>query len=214
MSLGRKDKEKQDPTWIPYNQAPRSPGHPFYEKLNELLEKDGFDRWVEELCAKYSKKKGRRSIPPGVYFRMLMIGYFEGIFPERAIAWRWADSMSLRSFPGYGIQEATPDHSSLTVWRQRLDMDIAQAVFERVLKRMDTKGLLDGSRLRVDATTVDANVAMRSIVRKDTKENYREYVDRLAEEAGEKTPLPASEHGWFDRKRKGKNLQQGVGIAD
>jgi transposase len=204
MSLGRKDKEKQDPIWIPYNQAPRSPGHPFYEKLNELLEKDGFDRWVEDLCARYFKEKGRRSIPPGVYFRMLMIGYFEGILSERAIAWRCADSMSLRSFLGYGIQEATPDHSSLTVWRQRLDMEIYQAVFERVLKLVDSEGLLDGSRLGVDATMMEANAAMRNIVRKDTKENYREYVDRLAEEAGEKTPLSASERVRFDRKRKGK----------
>jgi hypothetical protein len=159
---------------------------------------------VENLCAKYVKDKGWRSIPPGVYFRILMIGYFEDIVSERAIAWLCVDSISLRSFLGCGTQEATPDHSSLTMWRQRLDLEVYHAFFERVLKLVDSKGLQDGSGLGVDATRVEANSAIRSIERKDTKESYREYVDRLAEEAREKAPLSASE-----RETKGRRKWKG-----
>ena len=205
MSLGRKEGSKQIPMWVPHDQIARSPGHPFYQKLNELLKEDGFDAWVEELCEPYLRKGGRPSIPPGVYFRMLMVGYFGGVTPERGIAWRCADSLSLRQFLGMGMTESTPDHSTLSIWRQRLAVKTYEAVFRRVLGIVERYGLLDGSTLGVDSSPVEADAAMKSIRRKDSRESYRVYLKRLAAEAGVEGET-AEVLTRFELKRKGKKV--------
>src|SRR6202790_4706175 len=122
MALG-KCKPKQSELFIPTAKLATGPGHPFYTKLNDVLSEAGFDPFVEKLCAKYYKEGGRPGIPPGVYFRMLFIGYFEGLDSQRGIAWRCADSLALRSFLGVPLDEGTPDHSTLTNTRKRLPPD-------------------------------------------------------------------------------------------
>ena len=189
MSLGKKE-GNQTEIWVPFERSSRGTGHPFYQRLNVLFGDEGFDTWLEALCEPYFATRGRASIPPGVYFRMLMIGYFEGITSERGIAWRCADSLSLRRFLGIDVTETPPDHSTLSVWRRRLDGEVYEAVFRKVLDIVDRHGLLDGSTLGVDSSPVEANAAMKSIVRKDTKENYPSFLRRLAEEAGEECSSP------------------------
>jgi transposase len=203
MAIGKKDRTRQQPMWIPHTSVVGTPGHPFYKKLNQLLAKEKFDQWLERLCEPYFRQGGRPSIPPGTYFRMLMIGYFEGISSERAIAWRCADSLSLREFLGLDLTEKTPDHSTLSVWRKRLDLAIYQDVFRKILSIVERHGLLKGEILGVDSTTIEANAAMRSIVRKDTGETYREYLASLAREEGIEAPT-AEDLRKFDRKRKGR----------
>jgi transposase len=205
MALGRKNRSKQKSIWIPSQDVARSPGHPFYKKLNEVLRENDFDTFGENLCAPYFREGGRPSIPPGVYFRMLLIGYFEGLGSERAIAWRCQDSLSLREFLGYDVTEDTPDHSTLSVWRHRLDEEVFQKVFDWVLGLVNAHGLVDGKTLGVDSTTLEANAAMKSIVRKDTEESYDAYIGRLAREAGE-SHATREERIRFDRKRKDKKL--------
>jgi len=148
----------------------KSPGHPFYRRLNELLAEAGFDRWIENRCRSYyatQEKRGQPSIPPGVYFRMLLVGYFEGIDSQRGIAWRCADSLSLRQFLGTPLEESTPDHSTLTNTRNRLPQEVFDEVFQFVLKMAVDNKLLSGKTVGVDSTTLEANAAMRSIVRRD-----------------------------------------------
>ena len=164
------------------------PGHPFYTKLNEVLAEAGFDEFVEKLCAAYYKEGGRPGIPPGVYFRMLFIGYFEGLDSQRGIAWRCADSLALRSFLGIAITEATPVHASMTVIRKRLPELVYDKVFVFVLSLLEGKGLLRGKAVAIDATTLEANAAMRSIVRKDTGEDWKQYLQGLAEAEGIENP--------------------------
>jgi len=205
MALGRRRDEQQQELWTPTAELPRTPGHPFYEKLNELLAEAGFDRWVEERCREYYASCGRPGIPPGVYFRMLLIGYFEGLDSQRGIAWRCADSNSLKRFLGYQLTEATPDHSSLTNIRKRLPLEVHEEVFAFVLKIAQLKKLLKGKLAGVDATLLEANAALRSIVRKDTGEDYKQYLRRLAQEAGIDDPSD-EDLKKFDRKRKGKKL--------
>jgi transposase len=191
MSLGKRKRKKkgQKTLWIETDRATRSPGHPFYERLNEILERHGFDDFVEDLCQPfYAEKIGRPGIPPGTYFRMLMIGYFEGIDSERGIAWRCEDSLALRAFLGFDMTKDTPDHSSLSRIRNRIDLETHQEVFSWVLKVLAEKGLLKGKTLGVDATTLEANAAMRSIVRRDTGEKYEEFLAGLAKDSGVETP--------------------------
>ena len=204
MAMGRRQ-EKQAGFWIATQDLPSSPGHPFYQQLNKLLDKAGFDAFCEERCERfYAEKMGRPSIRPGVYFRMLMIGYFEKLDSERQIAWRCADSLSLRSFLRIPLEESEPpDHSSLSRIRQRIDVETHQAVFDWVLKRLAEHGLLKGKTIGIDASTIEANGAMRSIVRKDTGETYREYLTELAQASGIETPT-AEDLAKFDRKRKDK----------
>lgn len=203
MALGRKDGE-QESLWIPTLEMARSPGHPFYEQLNAVLHVAGFDRFAEAQCAPYyAKKMGRRSIPPGVYFRMLFVGYFEGLDSQRAIAWRCADSLALRTFLGLGWTKRSPDHSSLTVIRQRLPLEVHQEVFRFVLGVLEEQGLLRGKTIAVDTSTLEANAAMRSIVRRDTGESWSEYIRRLAKEDGIEDPTDEDSRR-LDRKRKKK----------
>jgi transposase len=208
MGMGRRPAQRQGDLWVAATELPQSPGHVFYEKLNALLAEADFDRHVENLCQKYYVDGvGRDSIPPGVYFRMLFVGYFEALDSQRAIAWRCSDSLSVRAFLGLPLTEPAPDHSSLTRIRQRLPQDVHERVFVFVLTVAQEKKLLGGKTVAVDATTLEANAAMRSIVRKDTGEGYQDYLKRLAIEAGMTDPT-AEDLRRFDRKRPKKGSNQ------
>jgi transposase len=212
MGLGRRKDERQSELFVPHDRLPRSEGHAFYRQLNKLLAEAGFDRFVEALCAPHyqpSGTPGRPSIPPGVYFRMLLVGYFEGIGSQRGIAWRCHDSLSLREFLGVPLTEDAPDHSSLTRVRDRLPLEVHAAAFQFVLKLADEKGLLKGKTVGVDSTTLEANAAMKSIVRKDTGDDWRCYVVGLMKEQGvvEADAEPTDEEvRRFDKGRKNKKV--------
>jgi hypothetical protein len=205
MGLGKRKQEQQE-AWVSTIDLPKSPGHPFYRKLNRLLAEAGFDIWLESLCRPYyADGKGRDSIPPGTYFRMILIGYFEGIASQRGIAWRCSDSRSLAEFLGYGATEETPDHSSLTRIHQRLPQEVHEAMFTFVLALAAEKKLLTGTTVAVDSTMLEANAAMKSIDRKDTGEDWKEYLRRLAEEAGIENPS-GEDLRRFDKKRTDKKV--------
>src|ERR1700674_5939709 len=194
--------EKQEDIWIAHTELAEAPGHPFYKRLNELLEGAGFDEFVEGLCARfYHARLGRPSLMPGVYFRALLIGYFEGIDSERGIAWRLADSLALRRFLRIGLDERTPDHSTISRTRRLMDIDTHREVFSWVLGLLAERGLLKGQRMGIDATTLEANAAMRSFVRRDTGETYDEFLRGLAKASGIETPT-REDLVRLDRKRK------------
>ena len=201
MAMGKR-KSEQAPLWIPTTELPVSPGHPFYRRLNEILDAAGFDRFVEEQCRPfYAPVMGRPSLSPGRYFRLLLIGYFEGLDSERGIAWRAADSLAVRQFLGLGLDEAAPDHSTISRTRRLMDVEAHQAVFTWVQERLVEAHLLRGKTLAVDATTLEANAAMRSIVRRDTGESYQKFLTRLATASGLKTPSREA-LARLDRRRK------------
>jgi transposase len=201
MAMGKR-KSEQAPLWIPTTELPMSPGHPFYVRLNEILEAAGFDRFVEEQCRPfYAPVMGRPSLAPGRYFRLLLIGYFEGLDSERGIAWRAADSLAVRHFLGLGLDEAAPDHSTISRTRRLIDVEAHQAVFTWVQERLVEAHLLRGKTLALDATTLEANAAMRSIVRRDTGESYQKFLTRLATASGLKTPSREA-LARLDRRRK------------
>jgi transposase len=181
---------------------PVSPGHPFYARLNTILDAEGFDRFVEEQCRQfYAPVMGRPSLPPGQYFRLLLLGYFEGLDSERGMAWRAADSLAVRSFVGLGLDTAAPDHSTISRTRRVIDVETHRAVFTWVQERLVAAGLLKGRTIAIDATTLEANAAMRSIVRRDTGESYPEFLTRLAAASGIKTPSREA-LARLDRRRK------------
>jgi transposase len=206
MALGKRKDEQQE-MWVATTDLPKSQGHVFYRKLNQVLAEAAFDQTVENLCQPYYDDRiGRPGIPPGVYFRMLLVGYFEGIGSQRGIAWRCGDSLSLREFLGTPLTEATPDHSSMTRVRDRLPLEIHTGVFQLVLKLADEKGLLCGKTVAVDSTTLEANAAMKTIVRRDTGEDWNEYLRRLLlEREGVENPTD-EELRRFDRQRKDKRV--------
>lgn len=211
MAMGKR-KPRQESLFVAADQLRQSPGHPFYQRLNALLAEAGFDRWVEQRCREYYEQdepRGRKSIPPGVYFRMLFVGYFEGLDSQRGIAWRCADSLALRQFLGVPLGEGTPDHSTLTNTRKRLPPEVFAEVFQFVLSIAADKKLLSGKTAGADSTTLEANAAMKSIVRKDTGEDWKEYVTRLMREEGviepEREPTD-EEIRRYDRKRKDKKV--------
>jgi len=188
--------------WIPTTDLPVSPGHPFYVRLNAILDEAGFDRFAEEQCREfYAPVMGRPSLPPGRYFRLLLLGYFEGLDSERGIAWRAADSLAVRSFVGLGLDAAAPDHSTISRTRRLIAVETHRAVFTWVQERLVAAALLTGRTIAIDATTLEANAAMRSIVRRDTGETYQEFLTRLAAESGIKTPTRAA-LARLDRRRK------------
>ena len=203
MAMGtRRQREKQEDLWIAHRELASAPGHPFYQGLNELLEDEGFDEFVEGRCAKfYAEKYGRPTLTPGIYFRALLIGYFEGIGAERGIAWRLADSLALRRFVGIALDEYRPDHSTISRTRRLIDLDTHREVFAWVLGVLADRGLLKGQRIAIDATTLEANAAMRSIVRRDTGESYEEFLRGLAKASGIATPT-REDLTRLDRKRK------------
>jgi transposase len=205
MALGRQG-DRQGDLLVTWWEMPRSPGHVFYDRLQAVLIEAGFDAFAEETCKPYyAAKMGAQSIPPGRYFRMHMVGYFEGIDSERGIEWRCADSLSLRDFLRLEAIARVPDHSWLSRTRSRLPHEVHEAVFGWVLARIAAHGLVKGERLGVDASTMEANAALRTIVRQDTGETYREMLKRMAEESGIETPS-ASDLTRMDRTRKGKKL--------
>lgn len=204
MAMGKRKTERQRELWIASADMPTPAAEPFYRKLNEVLAQEGFDAFVEGLCQRfYHQEMGRPSIPPGVYFRMLLLGYFEGIDSERGIAWRCGDSLSFRAFLGIVLNKATPDHSSLSKIRGRIDIQTHEEVFSWVLKVLAGRRLVKGKTLGVDATTLEANAALRSIVRRDTGESYNEFLTKLAQASGIATPT-REDLARIDRKRKNK----------
>jgi len=204
MAMGRVKNEQQETFWVETAALPQAPGHAFYDKMNGVLAYHEFGRFVEERCAKfYAEKMGRPSIPPLVYFKMLFIGYFEGIDSERGIAWRAADSLTLRRFLGYELTDQTPDHSSVSRTRRLIDLETHQEVFQWVVTTLAMEGLLKGKTLGVDATTLEANAALRSIVRRDTGEGYEAFLARLAQASGIETPT-REDLAKLDKGRKGK----------
>ena len=205
MALGRQG-ERQADLMIGWAELPRSPGHAFYDRLQAILVGAGFDRFAEEECEPYyASRRGRPSLPPGRYFRMHLVGYFEGIDSERGLEWRCADSLSLREFLRLGPTEPVPDHSWLSKTRSRLPLEVHEAVFAWVLQRLAEHGLVRGERIGIDASTMEANAALRAIVRRADGETYRAMLERLAKESGIATPT-AEDLVRLDRKRKGERL--------
>jgi transposase len=185
MAMGtRRQRQRQEDLWYDGELA-TSPGHPFYQRLNEILDNASFDAFCETNCAPfYHQKLGRPSLAPGLYFRIMMIGFFEGLDSERGIAWRLADSLTLRQFLSIGLDEKTPDHVTISRTRRLIDAETHQHIFTWVLQRLAQGGLLKGKTIGVDSTTLEANAAMKSIVRRDTGESYTAYLKRLAEAEG------------------------------
>jgi len=204
MAMGKRRREEQQPLWVSYQDLPASVSHPFYVQLNAVLDHCGFEPWIEEVCqAFYAKVMGRPSLAPGVYFRCLLVGYFEGIDSERGIAWRCADSLSLRAFLGVALSDNTPDHSTISRTRRLIDIETHQRVFTWVLKVLAKAGLVQGKTIGIDATTLEANAALRSIVRNDTGQGYEEYLSDLAQASGIQTPT-REDLARIDRSRKNK----------
>src|SRR5712691_1822977 len=193
MAMGtRRRRQRQEELWYRRDLA-EAPGHPFYRRLNEVLDQAGFDEFCEAHCRQfYHEKLGRPSLAPGMYFRVMLIGFFEGIESERGIAWRVADSLCLRQFLRIGLDERTPDHVTISRTRRLMDEATHQEVFGWVLKRLARGGLLQGKTIGIDSTTLEANAAMRSIVRRDTQESCTEYLKRLAEAEGVNAPDAAT----------------------
>jgi transposase len=209
MAMGRrKDKGRTPGLWVAANDLPRTGGHPFYQRLNAILDAHGFDDFVEAQCAAFYASHGRPSLMPGTYFRLLLIGYFEGIDSERGIAWRTADSLALRGFLGLGLEEMPPEHSTISRTRRLIDLETHRSVFTWILQVLATADLVKGKTIGIDATTLEANAALRSIVRRDSGETYQEFLTRLAQASGIETPTRA-DLARLDRKRpkKGRNTE-------
>jgi transposase len=208
MAMGkRRRRPKQTSMWVATHDLPRTAAHPFYTRLNQILDKADFDGYVESFCQRfYADEVGRPGLPPGRYFRLLLIGYFEGLDAERAIAWRAADSFALREFLGLVLPDAPPDHSTISRTRRLIDLETHEAVFTWILQRLADAGLVKGKTIGIDATTLEANAALRSIVRRDTDATYQEFLTQLAQASGIDTPT-REDLARIDRKRprKGSN---------
>ena len=203
MAIGKR-KKVQESLWVSTSDLPRSPGHPFYSRLNRILAASGFDPFVEAYCEKfYAPLMGRPSLTPGRYFRLLLVGYFEGLDSERGMSWRASDSLAIRSFLELGHSENAPDHSTISRTRRLIDVETHREVFTWILERIAEAGLLKGKTIGIDGTTLEANAAMRSIVRRDTGETYQEFLTRLAKASGIRTPTRQA-LARLDRRRKKK----------
>jgi transposase len=207
MAMGTR-KERQEELWIPTCNLARPAGHPFYQRLNQLLAEHDFDRFVEGLCRGfYAAIMGRPGLAPGIYFRLLLVGYFEGIDSERGIAWRAGDSLSIREFVGIPLDEGAPDHTTIARTRRLIDLETHRQVFAWVLELLADAGLVKGKRIGIDATTLEANAALRSIVRRDNAESYEEFLTGLARQSGVETPT-REDLARVDRKRKKKGANR------
>lgn len=207
MAMGKRCGE-QDEMYVSYLELPQAPGHVFYEKLDATLALHCFETFAEERCQKfYAPVMGRPGLPPVVYFKMLFIGYFEGIEAERGIAWRVKDSLSLRRFLGYALTENTPDHSTVSRTRRLIDLETHREIFQWVVTTLAMEGLIDGKTLGVDSTTLEANAALRSIIRRDTGEAYNDFLTRLAQASGIETPT-REDLAKIDRDRKNKGSNE------
>ena len=207
MSMGKRERVRQPTMWVATTDLPTSASHPFYARLNQLLAEQGFDDFVEAHGAPfYAKMKGRPGLPPGIYFRLLLIGYFEGLDSERGIAWRAADSFALRDFVGVGLDSVPADHSTISRTRRLIDLETHRTVFTWVLQCLGGAGLVKGKTIGIDATTLEANAALRSIVRRDTGDTYQGFLTKLAQASGIETPTRA-DLARIDRtqKKKGAN---------
>ncbi len=203
MAMGTR-RERQEELWIPTCNLARPAGHPFYQRLNQLLAEHDFDRFVEgQCCGFYAAIMGRPGLAPGIYFRLLLVGYFEGIDSERGIAWRAGDSLSIREFVGIPLDEGAPDHTTIARTRRLIDLETHRQVFAWVLELLADAGLVKGKRIGIDATTLEANAALRSIVRRDNAESYEEFLTGLARQSGVETPT-REDLARVDRKRKKK----------
>jgi len=204
-----KKKAAQSEFWIPADQVVSSAKSGFYAKLEETLESFGFAAKVRALCAPAYDKSGvgRPGIDPVVYLKMVMVGFFEDLPSERAIAARCADSMSIRAFLKYELNEKTPEHSSFTVIRQRLGLEIYEGIFTLTLQVLREHGLLRGKNLGIDSSVIEANASLRALVHRNTEEQYWDYVKRLAAESGI-DPEDAAAVRKFDRHRPGKGSNQ------
>lgn len=203
MAIGKR-KKVQESLWVSTSELPRSPGHPFYARLNRILAASGFDPFVEAYCQKfYAPLMGRPSLTPGRYFRLLLVGYFEGLDSERGMSWRASDSLAIRGFLELGHSENAPDHSTISRTRRLIDVETHREVFAWILERIAEAGLLKGKTIGIDGTTLEANAAMRSIVRRDTGETYQEFLTRLAKASGIRTPTRQA-LARLDRRRKKK----------
>ncbi len=207
MAMGKRRK-RQRGLWVPTSSLAKSPGHPFYERLSRILDDEGFDTFVESECARfYAPTMGRPSLAPAVYFRLLLIGFFEGIDSERGLAWRVADSFTLREFLSIELSDATPVHSTISRTRRLIDVEAHDAVFDWAICLLARSGWVKGRTLGIDATTLEANAALRSIVRRDTGESYKDFLERLAKASGIETPT-REDLSRLDRKRKKKGSNE------
>jgi transposase len=210
MAMGtRKGRERQQDFWIATSAIVEAPGNAFYDRLNQILREHKFDEKVEILCRKFYKKSqyGRPSLAPGVYFRTLLIGYFEGLDSERGIAWRVADSLSLRGFLGYALDEQTPDHSTISRTRRLYWVETHKAVFRWVVRILTREGLISGQTISIDATTLEANAALKNIVRREDNQTYHDYLKGLAQATGDENPT-REQLARLDRKRKKKGSNE------
>lgn len=208
MAMGRRKRHRQQTMWLTTEQLPRTAGHVFYDRVNKILAEHSFDDFVEKACQQfYAETMGRPGIAPGIYFRMQLIGYFEGIDSERGMAWRCCDSLSLREFIGVGLTETVPDHSSVSRTRRLIDLETHGSVFSWMLRVLAESGLVDGKIVGVDASTLEANAAMRSIVRRDTGAGYTEFLEGLAKASGIETPT-REDLAQLDRKRPNKGSNE------
>jgi transposase len=207
VAIGKRKSTRQEDLWVATSDLTRSAGHPFYERVNGLLAVAGFDAFVEGRCAKfYAEKMGRPGLAPSVYARMLLVGYFEGLDSERGIAWRCSDSLSLRGFLGLNLSESPADHSTVSRTRRLIDLETHAEIFGFVLKLLAEHGLISGKTIGVDGTTLEANAAMKSIVRRDDGQAYQDFLTSLAKASGIETPT-REDLARIDRKRakKGSN---------
>src|SRR5450432_4042752 len=209
MGMGtRRARQRQEQLWVTHTELVSGPGHPFYKRLNQLLDSEKFDEFCEAECSQfYAENNGRPSLTPGTYFRLMLVGYFEGIDSERGIGWRVADSLGLRQFLGFGLDEKTPDHSTISRTRRLIDVDTHRKVFFWALGLLADRQLVKGKTVAIDATTLEANAAMRSIVRRDNGASYDEFLQGLAKESGIQTPT-REDLARLDRKRKKKGANK------
>ena len=190
--MGKRKRNRQPTMWVATTDLPTAASHPFYARLNQLLRERGFDDFAEAQCAEfYADAIGRPGLAPGIYFRLLLIGYFEGLDSERGIAWRAADSFALRDFLGFCLDKTPPDHSTISRTRRLIALETHRSVFTWILQVLATADLVKGKTIGIDATTLEANAALRSIVRRDSGETYQDFLTRLAQASGIQTPTRA-----------------------